>query len=553
MKTDLDRFLDQVARFQRRRTGGSSPTALLKDTCTVLHHFFDQARKDAAEGHARMQVAAPPTGSGKSTATLVYAAHLWRTRRQRTVILVPTIRMADAMYREARLLFDDPGEYADTINVFTTAHRTDISPRTRQAACEDHGLLRDNPAITLSQLPDWPILIVTQNFWMDKHGHMATEGRSLIVLDEWTGKVETHLVRLGELDSLRDWYDRKTPAIAPEGSKISRDRTSRDLQDIAIALRTAYSGMKESGKAGRYLPLTTDKVEAVARVADRWRNERESLAALADPTGYCGAEPLREWLDRLFGFIAALDKGQVFKVRHHQDVGYGSAFMGYSVKYEIQPGIVLLDATGRLDGVSQIVNWRDDSCTEVPVVDYGDLQPFIVDKPAALVTPKPRAASAIAENQGGCLEVWVDWVRWLIDGTLGDAERALVICPRKLLNHVPADLKAALGDRLSLTSWGHHVGSNEWKDVDVVYLLDEFHRPRDMHIAHVRGLQGDEESRRPTEENLQDAQSVLLKGDYEAYRDGQLLAAFVQGASRGRLRQVDEHGRCLPMLPPLEN
>ena len=547
MKHDLDVFLDSACKFHRARPGlTTGPSPVMLQTFIALYHFFSQACRDVDNGISRMQVAAAPTGTGKSTATLAYAAHLWRTRGEHTVLLVPTIRMAEDAYRDARHLCTDEDEYRRVVNVFTGAHRNDTDPRARIAECEKHSIEPDNPSVGLADLPDIPILIATQNFWVGPNGQRATEGRQLIVLDEWTGRVDTFEVMIGDLDQLRDWYDRTM--LPPDAdTSILRDEMSKDIELIANAVSTAYAGMSERGDGAKYVPLEVDAQAAVRRVAEHWLTKRRtSLIPLRDPAGWRGGggrKGLGDWLDQVFGFIVALDKGQAFKNRHREGRGYGGTFIGFCVTYEIQPGIVLLDATGTLDGISQIVSWRNSADVEVPRVDYGNLQPIIVDKPALLVDQR-LLTDQIVENRSGSLDVWKHWVSWLVRTTLQTTEKALVICPKKLEGHLPPDLIHEFGEQLSITHWGHHTGLNKWRDCDVVYLLDEFHRPKHMTVAHVRGLQDDSEDRRPTSENLSDAQGGPLRGDYSVYQGGQLLASLVQGASRGRLRVVDEDGRC---------
>ncbi|WMS40827.1 DEAD/DEAH box helicase family protein [Acuticoccus sp. MNP-M23] len=543
MKTDIDNFLDLARRFHARRGGGNLTPTMLK-TGKALYHFFNQAQKDAETGIKRMQVAAAPTGSGKSTATLAYAAHLWSTQGKTTVILVDTIQQAENIWQDARHLFAEEEAFRSTVNVFTSMHRVDTDPRRRETDCQSYGIRPTNPPIALNDtvregvavlgLPEWPILIATQRFWVGKNGWKATEGRSLIVLDEWTGRVENYSLAIGDLNRLRNLYDR-TMLVDEE----TRDQTSLDLEEISGLIDAAYTEVKgEAGHKGRYVPLPVDRSEAVSRVADRWLAEKDKALTPLQKAG-------KELVENAMGFIVALDKGQVVKARHQPDRGYGGQFVGYCVSYEIQPGIVLLDATGRLDGIDQFTSWRSSECAEVPVIDYCNLQPVIVDKPKALVDPKTLYVKEIVENEDGALDVWKDWVLWLIRSTMhGDHATGLVVLPKALENHFPRALREEFGDRLSVIHWGQHVGSNEWKTADAVYLLEEFHQPRDVHISHVRALQDDEEDRRPTAENLKDAQGPSLRGDYDAYQDGQLLASMVQAASRGNVRNPDADGRC---------
>lgn len=539
MQHDLQTYLDTVERLQRHR--GAEPSPVLIDTATALYHFFGQALQDSASGQARMQVAAAPTGSGKTTATIAYAFHLWRTRGKRSLILVPTITMAEGAYRDLQAVFEAMDSLLDfwmVANVYTTVHRHDLPQRDRLSALEKSGLteLPANPEIRKETMGDFPILVATHALWTKSpNAWRAMDDRDVVIVDEWVDKINTHQVDLGDLDWLLSWHDKKAEA--------RRQDVSDDLRTLSGFLRETYEGLRDRPQQGMFVPVTTEGEEACGRIARLWQTERtEYLKPLFGIEGYAATgsrDPLDGRLERIFGFVTALHEGQVFKERFKNDEQQGASFIGYTSCYDIFPGLVLLDATGQLDGISQIVSWRHHGDVRLPRIDYSALRPRILDKPTAL---NKKTADEILRDQI-LLEVWREWVSWLVRTRVTTTDKALVILPKKLIGHVPPDLSETFPG-LSITNWGRHTGSNEWRDCNVVILLDQFYRPRSLQVAHVRGLQDSCEDRQPTVANLKDANHGPLKGQYLTYRDGQQLAAVVQGASRGMMRQVDQHSRC---------
>jgi len=66
-------------------------------------------------------------------------------------------------------------------------------------------------------------------------------------------------------------------------------------------------------------------------------------------------------VETVFGFAKSMSEGYAFIARHHQ--GENTHFVGYEAKLTIVPGMVLLDATADIDGVSQIAPW----CSHIAV------------------------------------------------------------------------------------------------------------------------------------------------------------------------------------------
>jgi hypothetical protein len=97
------------------------------------------------------------------------------------------------------------------------------------------------------------------------------------------------------------------------------------------------------------------------------------------------------------------------------------------------------------------------------------------------------------------------------------------------------------GRKLCATHWGSGIGSNDWKDADVVFLFDEFHLPRRAAIANVQGHRGHgvHEGDLPTMKTLNSRAPAV-----DIFALGHRLRWLKQMALRGRARCYDEHGVC---------
>jgi hypothetical protein len=95
---------------------------------------------------------------------------------------------------------------------------------------------------------------------------------------------------------------------------------------------------------------------------------------------------------------------------------------------------------------------------------------------------------------------------------------------------------------LGTTYWGGPgLGSNAWKDADVVFLFDDYHLPRRTSIALTQGQQ-----LAPTSEGVLAAMDTLNTKPAEVnwISEGHILRWVRQMALRGKGRVFDEHGVC---------
>ena len=252
-------------------------------------------------------------------------------------------------------------------------------------------------------------------------------------------------------------------------------------------------------------------------------------------------------IEQLFGFAKALVQGCGFVVSDGKLVRY----VGYSPTGDISPGTVLLDATADVDGVSRIVS--NQVAVEVPQARYDNLQIIYVPQHT---TKHLNKYFKTATNQRAYVRSMVE----TIEEHMVSGERGLAVCKKTLFDQqrVPNwpddderfkepesytknyewDIE---GRKLCAVHWGTGIGSNDWKDAEAIFLMDEFHLPRRIAAAHVQGLRG----HRVHEGDLSTMTTINSKTPAtEIYLMGHRLRWIKQMALRGRARCYDEHGVC---------
>lgn len=479
------------------------------------------------KGPRRVHVVSAPVGGGKTSFSYAFLVAL--TRHAETtpdapygcVFVVDQIEKADKAYRELHALL--PGKVA----VWTTDHDRGCKTRTK--------VLAPAAQFTRDELRLYPIIIVTHVFYNGPKGNKAHlfvrdghvhNGRALIVVDERPEEVEVYETTLTQAQDIREKLEANRPDLSAALDKL-------------LLFMMPYTLNRQDGNS---IVRATDHF-GLAFVSEQlhWftTNEAERIAK-----EYAGAIP---GLSTLFGFARAMTLGCAFAVPG----GTVVRFVGWQSKLMVRQGTVLLDATADIDGVSLICPWREH--TKVPQANYANLE--ITHVPQHTKTQLSEYLKKAANQRA-----YVGWMVETIKEQMAPGERGLVICKKVLFDaeRVPQwpegdprfkDPESYTkryewnieGRLLCATHWGTGVGSNDWKDADVVFLFDEFFIPRRVAAATVQGLNG----HRATEGALGSMTTLNSKSrGVDIIADGHRLRWTKQLALRGRARCYDAHGLC---------
>ena len=391
----------------------------------------------------------------------------------------------------------------------------------------------DRPRFSKDDLQRYPVAVVTNKFFAGKGGHKARqvrrgdrlEPRSLTVMDEQIDEVTLFEVELSSAERVRELVqqDEKTAeTMGPHMNALVRFMSDRSLL-----------------VDGRDLEKPTDNTEAwsIANQLD-WFDTVQASA-------FVKANPRDPDVARVFGFARSLAQGYAFIARNKGGT-QGTYFIGYERNLVIDPGTLLLDATADIDGVSQLCPWRQHVAT--PQARYDNLT--IVHVPTNTERKRMRLSNyfKLAKNRRD----YVKWMEATITEHMTPGQRGFVVCKKTLFENddVPTTGEHGAvslwgwnigGRMLSATHWGTGIGDNTWQEADVVFLFDEFWKPRRTVIAMAQGLQ----DHRATEGDLGRMKVLNSRARaVDTLQEGDLLRWTKQMALRGRGRSYDEHGVC---------
>lgn len=264
----------------------------------------------------------------------------------------------------------------------------------------------------------------------------------------------------------------------------------------------------------------------------------------------------------MVGFADAMIEDRSFIAR--QNKGKNAAnFVGYERALPRVAGMVLLDATADIDGISKVCPWRTHA--ETPPERYDRLEVIHVPSVA-----KRNIRRWLREP--GNLQTYVDDIRDLILRYVAAGQKVLVICVKDVAradnianwsdhmvpflrrtgpeaNQRTDDTEFTEGfawpfeGRQVVVTWfgGYGIGANVWREADVVIVCDDFHLPKRTIKATLLGLK-----ERKASEGLRGAAEEDWNEELEYLRDGHILRWMKQMALRGKSRDMDESGVCGP-------
>ena len=478
-------------------------------------------------GPHRLHTVSAPAGGGKTSYSYALMLALTKYAEQTPgapygcVFVVDQILKADEAFTDLNALA--PGKVA----VWTTEHDPSCKDRTRVP----------HPAaeFTKDQLRHYPIIVVTHAFYNGKDGTKAhifvrdkrvQSGRALTVVDERPEEVEHYEITLTEAQGIREKLEAKRPDIRDTLDKLMRFIMPNTLGAVSGVIMRASDYLGQDVIADQLNWFTSSEAEAVVA------HHSKAIPGLK----------------QFFGFARALATGCAFAVK----IGQVVQFVGWRRKIKLRPGMILLDATADIDGVSLIVPWR--LHTKTPRAHYGNLE--IVHVPQHT---RKRLSEYLkkAANQ----RAYVNWMVETIKEHMAPGERGLVVCKKVLFDHerVPQwsegdprfkdDPESYTeryeweieGRKLCATHYGTGIGSNAWKDAEVIFLFDEYHLPRRIAVATVQGLR----EHKANEGDLASMTTLKSKAPgWVLIEEGHRLRWTKQMALRGNGRNYDQHGVC---------
>jgi hypothetical protein len=416
----------------------------------------------------RLNVVTAPMGTGKTTFTTAFIIAVVRLSEADPhspygcLFLSDQIVKADAMFRELETFL--PNQVA----IWTTDHDVDCQEPTR--------VLHPAARFSKSDLQDHPVAIATHAFLRTdsaekarvavRHGQRVY--RALTVVDEQMDDVIVHDASLEDVAAAQKWAQ------------------LQQHSDVVPHLHQLVQFMAPKSVTGAKIEKPKDDKAswAISRELGWFATEEAAYYAKRNSE----ATPK---LDAVFGFAKAMVRDYAFIASGPQ----GPSFVGYEPRHAVVPGMVLLDATADLDGITRLCPWR--SHVDVPGGDFRNLD--IVHVPPLTTDPLVAFLSRNRNRQR-----YIDWMKSVILDNVAPGQQALVVCKKKLIGKPLKPGQATVPDwpegderlndpsqyqerfgweldgrQVSLTYWGGPgVGSNVWRNAEVVLLFDEFFLPR---------------------------------------------------------------------------
>ena len=479
----------------------------------------------------RVQVVTSAPGSGKSTSALAFMLAVVREGLKDKyplgcAFVVQHVETAANAYEELKVLLPDQ------VAVWTSEHDAD-SPVTKR-----------EPRFTVAELQDYPIIIVTHEFFKGVRAEKARSYRRngmsfprvVTFVDEKVEQVKVYDVKFSDIAKVREHIDETNDSTASlKDTLLSLDSFAGKKRNETRKLETPKDDPTGWSVAHELIWFTTEEARQYARS----RSAALQNARMSPPN-----------IEGVFGFARCMAENKAFITRQGRGEK-GTVFVGYEQVLPDYRGMVLMDATADIDGINELCPWRRP--VETPQATYERLE--IVHVPS------------VAE---GTLKIWLrtgehrsEYVRHILETVrshVSPGQKALLVCKLDIVDARPeiegwsANVKQFLmasnrefswdfeGRLLSFTWWGGYgVGANHWKEADAVLLFDDFHLPRHANIAVAQGVKRALATQAPLADMT--APNSFSK-EVRQIRDGHLLRWIKQMALRGRSREFDDTGAC---------
>jgi hypothetical protein len=524
-KDELRQMFDRaVEKIINSRTGPDLKSGLYASIGDSIFERCSSALSDRVNNEKRLRVASAPSGSGKTTFAYGFAiAFLEYVQRHPEtpggiVFVVEQIVTADNVFKELNALA--PGKVA----VWTSEH--DPKCKTREKLTTPAKMFRQN------DLRRYPIAIVTHTFFNGGGGDKARlwspnnsgdiwesdQQRALMIIDERPEDIAIFQTSLADAVRIRDEIAHKIPEIHDHVERLVQVMQAHD-QDIEQQI------------------IIPDEVEAAKSFG--WFASEQAARIV---TGY----PSIAGIGHFFGFAKATTQGLAFIARHRKV----PAFVGWFGKFQIRPGMVLLDATADIDGVHQVApegrdviggpepNYEPLEIIHVPQFTRQNLRQFF---------RKPENRRAYTKSL----------IKTVLD-TVKPGQKAFIVCKLDLIEqeHIPPlpnrfkdpdEWRKGFGwnldgRHLSAGHWGTGIGANYWRDADVVLLFDLYHLPRPVAVGTVQGLR----NHTAREGALPEMTTLRSKNNTGAkvIAEGHSMRWLKQLAMRGKARNYSADGKC---------
>jgi hypothetical protein len=506
---------------------GKTLTAFDQKIANVVAAASLAAIADQDDTFAKFKVVSAPTGSGKSSFAVCFGAALYETNPDSSIAyVVETMTQAEAVYRDLKAILPAGASLA----VYTSAHNI---KRNSEAILRDEGWLPED-RFDRDTLASFRVVVVTHKLWLNE---MSGDAQRVRFYNPGTALRHRDLMFVDEQPSLVNIFDVTPGQVLSLRDHLNATHAGHALVETVEGVHARMEAIYQATASGKGAPQysSVEVVTPFDAMLIETTVDPEFESSLA-----CNGWS-RDDVRNVFGFMLAAARGYCFVARY--TITKGGNFMAYGMTVKPGPGCVVLDATADLSGMVSLCPGME--LVEAPKVDFSALEVVHLTAPREVVPARTRIANLITTRDGA--EPYARWIEQSVIEQSQPGDRVLVVVHKKLLDHGylesthdpenPLDWE---GRKVCVIHWGYGIGSNRWKDHQVVCLFGEFYRPRRATVACTLGMKQQE----PTQENLKGAAGSRFTGDYLTADEGHLLRWTKQLAARGNVRNIDSDGRC---------
>jgi hypothetical protein len=339
-----------------------------------LRAIYQEAQRDnpsaiafPQEAIPEMQVVASSPGSGKSTSAKAFMLAVAREGLKDKyplgcAFVVQHIETAANAYDELNALL--PSQVA----VWTSEHDADNPATTRQ------------PRFTVSELDDYPIIIVTHEFFKGVRGERArshrrngmTFPRVVTFVDEKVEQVKVYDIKFSDIVSVLEHIEGTDDGPVP-------------LKE-ALGTLDSFAGKKRTEDRKLETPKDDPVGWSVARELSWFTTDEAGQYARSRSASLQNARKSQPNIEGVFGFARCMAENRAFIARRGNREK-GTVFVGYEQALPDYRGMVQLDATADIDGLNELCPWRRpikippatyERLEIVHVASQGDLAPAVI-------------------------------------------------------------------------------------------------------------------------------------------------------------------------------
>jgi hypothetical protein len=515
-------FKKQMSRHWIKELGNVSNDPLRESWKILAELFRDQIQGVGDEQtRTKWRVYSPPTGTGKTEGTVLYASmlgHLDDHYHPGVLIIVKLIQDCKDIAKRINELVVRYGYRQNAVGYAVDYHsKQDL--------------------VDVDQLKDYPVLVITheaykraldclggnpniKHTWSVFHGY-GDSHRKLLVIDEALDIVEHVHMSYGELS-------RTLSSIPLKMQRLHKDAVQY-IKCVLDYLEKTEGEMGEDEDNGGKIPLCKEKVVVLKNLPKKVPDFNALMKDMG--TIRFDHQDQREdlqWNKKRYQHHVEIIKGVQTIARlwaFHSKEGAESTIN--SARVLIPPGVsgpVVLDATGKTNKVYELhkkvisVQPPDGCRSYQNLTVHTAVTPVGIGKRKMVLNGKKMVDSLIED----------------LNRKLTSADKVLVVCHKKNEHHL-SGLKTNF--KLYTTHWGALDGSNEWRDCNVVVIFGVPYMPSYWSANTYFSLKEE----KPTK-------GSFTKGFWRYRRElenSKILTDFIQAINRIQSRKViDQDGNC---------